>query len=76
VEGESRCQSPQEDVSSISSENILRREVKTRMKLSNYIIQYIKNNNKTVEQVREMKAQVQARFCFEERVEDKDERKY
>ena len=60
-------------VSLISSENNFNREVKTRMKLSNYIIQYIKNNKKTVEQVREMKAQVQARFCFEERIEDKDE---
>ena len=47
--------------------------MKTRMKLSNYIIQYIKNNKNTVEQLREMKAQVQARFDFEERVEDKDE---
>ena len=45
-----------QDLSSTSSENILRREVKTRMKLSNYIIQYIKNNKKTVEQLREMKA--------------------
>ena len=47
--------------------------MKTRMKLSNYIIQYIKNNKNTVEQLREMKVQVQARFDFEERVEDKDE---
>ena len=51
-----------QDLSSTSSENILRREVKTRMKLSNYIIQYIKNNKKTVEQLREMKARCKLKF--------------